>query len=1290
MATTTNSIINLLLRLQVESNAAKAQLSKEFAAIKATGVEASNAITSASNAATQGVGAFSQLSRSLRQVKDNSQGIGKTITDVADGVKVVASTGSNAFTQIAQSLGTIKDSGLDAAQGVADVATATKSVSETGAGVFNQLSRGLAGISDSSKPAAKGVDDLSKSTKSLEPSKDVFFNMAKGLVGATQAAKPASDAVDDTGKKTNLLTRYFSNLRAESIGVAGGMEKLVTSVRAVATGFVGLAVVQTLKGFADTAARTEVLDTVLKQVALNAGISNSAVAKLDADVQKLGITAAASRQALTTFIQAGLDVSKASALARAAQDLAVVAGEDSSTVFQRVITNVQQLDTVGLKYNGVIVSLEEATRNYLQALGQQSRELTKAEQQQAVLNEVLLQASKLSGIYEKSLGDVGKQLSSLNRYQNEAAVSLGNNLLPTYLLLVQEFTTFLQQSKLITDSYSQQGEGAKTLANALKPLVVTLRQIAVFVVENIEVISKLVAAYLSIKAATLVFAALASVASVLGTAIISLYRGFVILNTVINLVATKSIPALIVASRAFIVASAPALLNPIVLGFVALALAVAGAVAAYKLLGNARKESARIDELTKGNGEGLQDALANNLTKQILATEELNNAKAALVASQKAGDQQAIDDAEKLKKTTDERLKSLKAEETQLRKIANTKGISTDPSVDQAAANRAQLEIQKQAATVRENLKNLKLDSENASKGLNIGPEYAKQLGQVSTLLDDFFARTRDGNGQVIVSFGQVSLAIGDLVDSAKGFDEIGAALDLIRKKAQGNGGPLISALVETATFNQGKAAITELDKVLGGYISKVAETAKNTALLRGIAADTQSFANGLRTTFFELGSGLTVANNGIVEFSTALAKVAGTRSGIASLEAQASSISVNASRQRYKEEEKSISDLDARRKELAASQARSAADTATMVEAIDRDSINRRIDNAKTYYDSLRTQQDAYASKVQESARRIRDIEQQVNANRKSEEQAIFDLRLQGMTEQERLSANISRSDTIAAATRTALAKGDLELAKQSSDEQIDIAKALASSAKNEQERFVAAERIKTAYAAQRDVLAQQKKDEEERQRLQVETLNALTTSLNNLKQTFSDLTASGANLTLNIDRTALDAVNAELDAGKSTKVTFSPDDSSLRALRDSVQQALDGIKFQVNAGAQAVQGFAGGGAIRGPGTGTSDSILMWGSNGEFMLRKAAVDKYGESFLHGLNQGAIPKQSLMGYADGGSIGADPGSPDMAGIGHSTLDIKYNGRKLGRISGSRETIKNFNAMLNELTRGGQL
>lgn len=85
---------------------------------------------------------------------------------------------------------------------------------------------------------------------------------------------------------------------------------------------------------------------------------------------------------------------------------------------------------------------------------------------------------------------------------------------------------------------------------------------------------------------------------------------------------------------------------------------------------------------------------------------------------------------------------------------------------------------------------------------------------------------------------------------------------------------------------------------------------------------------------------------------------------------------------------------------------------------------------------------------------------------------------------------------------------------------------------------------------------------------------------------------------------------------------------------------------------GGSGLFGFATGGEIRGPGTGTSDSILARVSRGEFIQRAAAVDYYGSSFMHALNNLQLPR-----FAGGGLIGADvpmlsaPRSPRRAAAG---------------------------------------
>ena len=69
------------------------------------------------------------------------------------------------------------------------------------------------------------------------------------------------------------------------------------------------------------------------------------------------------------------------------------------------------------------------------------------------------------------------------------------------------------------------------------------------------------------------------------------------------------------------------------------------------------------------------------------------------------------------------------------------------------------------------------------------------------------------------------------------------------------------------------------------------------------------------------------------------------------------------------------------------------------------------------------------------------------------------------------------------------------------------------------------------------------------------------------------------------------------------------------------------------------ATGGFADGGIVRGPGTGTSDSILARISNGEYIVPAAAVQRIGESNLDAMSYGGLSASTAMIPASGGGGG---------------------------------------------------
>ncbi|MEJ0012787.1 MAG: phage tail length tape measure family protein [Bauldia sp.] len=80
------------------------------------------------------------------------------------------------------------------------------------------------------------------------------------------------------------------------------------------------------------------------------------------------------------------------------------------------------------------------------------------------------------------------------------------------------------------------------------------------------------------------------------------------------------------------------------------------------------------------------------------------------------------------------------------------------------------------------------------------------------------------------------------------------------------------------------------------------------------------------------------------------------------------------------------------------------------------------------------------------------------------------------------------------------------------------------------------------------------------------------------------------------------------------------------------------------------------GGGAIFGPGTGTSDSVLIAASNGEFMVNAAATARH-RPLLEAIND----NRPIRGYAAGGYVGAGDGSGGAGGTVRVRLELVTEG-----------------------------
>ncbi|KQZ19362.1 hypothetical protein ASD50_07720 [Mesorhizobium sp. Root552] len=138
---------------------------------------------------------------------------------------------------------------------------------------------------------------------------------------------------------------------------------------------------------------------------------------------------------------------------------------------------------------------------------------------------------------------------------------------------------------------------------------------------------------------------------------------------------------------------------------------------------------------------------------------------------------------------------------------------------------------------------------------------------------------------------------------------------------------------------------------------------------------------------------------------------------------------------------------------------------------------------------------------------------------------------------------------------------------------------------------------------------------------------------------------------------------------------------DRILSALRAAAAEAarLRSAAGSSGGSSSTTQGFASGGHVRGAGGPTSDSILAWLSNGEFVMRAAVVKRLGVDFFHAINNGILPSlKGLKGFSVGGLVDGIGRSlsvdiPRFAGGGFANMQLAPAASS-GGFSGTPVTI----------------
>jgi hypothetical protein len=273
----------------------------------------------------------------------------------------------------------------------------------------------------------------------------------KIIIEAQDKAKAALDSLakslKDIGKEAQQSDQRIAVLQDGILKFRAGIKNLVSSVFNLKTAIIGLIaawggfkIYEFIKDSTLLAARYTTLGVTLEQLGKQAGYNAAQLKRFEEGLIKTGIASTSARQILSRMIQSQLDLTKATDLARVAQNAAVIAGLNSSETFERMLHAIQANSVEILRTIGMNVSFENSYKKFAKTLDISVGAMTEAQKVQARFNAVLEGGTQIVGAYESAMGTAGKQLLSFERYAEEFRIAIGQAFEPALVVIVESLT----------------------------------------------------------------------------------------------------------------------------------------------------------------------------------------------------------------------------------------------------------------------------------------------------------------------------------------------------------------------------------------------------------------------------------------------------------------------------------------------------------------------------------------------------------------------------------------------------------------------------------------------------------------------------------------------------------------------------------------------------------------------------------------------------------------------------------------------------------------------------------
>lgn len=301
----------------------------------------------------------------------------------------------------------------------------------------------------------------------LDQTQQAFSGLQKALKDAQSELGNLSGKAEDTSRRTKTATEQMTSdwTRMATAFTAGnlmakGIEQAVELM---------MKLKEYIADAARYAARVETLGISMLVVGNNAGYSSQQMDQYEKSVKAMGITTEASRESLVKMAASEIDLSKASQLARVAQDAAVVGNINSSEAFSRMVQGIRSGEVEILRNIGISVQFEQGYKKAASQMGKTTEQLTEHEKVVSRTNQVLAEGTKMQGIYEAAMGTTGKQLTSMARYYDELKLAFGEAFAPALGVIIEKTTENLKALlKHFEDNKGAYKEFAQNLADIVR------------------------------------------------------------------------------------------------------------------------------------------------------------------------------------------------------------------------------------------------------------------------------------------------------------------------------------------------------------------------------------------------------------------------------------------------------------------------------------------------------------------------------------------------------------------------------------------------------------------------------------------------------------------------------------------------------------------------------------------------------------------------------------------------------------------------------------------------------